>query len=116
MCRKGRVKTRPFCFYLTQEAMVGLFNLGGGEMILILALMMVLFGAKWLPHIARGLGEGFLEFRKATREVAQDIDKDAFDAGRGLGGINGNPATQAITPDNQMAELYSPAVFGERPF
>jgi sec-independent protein translocase protein TatA len=100
--------------------MVGLFNLGGGEIILVLALMMILVAGKWLPHIARGLGAGFLdglfEFRKASREVAEDVDKEAFDAGRSLGGVNGSPAAQAITADNRVGELYSPAVFGERPF
>jgi len=100
--------------------MVGLFNLGRGEIILVLALIMILVAGKWLPHIARGLGKGFLdalfELRKATREVAEDLDKEAFDAGRNLGGINGSPAAQALTANNRVAELYSPAVFGERPF
>ena len=96
--------------------MVGLFNLGGGEIILVLALMMVLVGAKWLPNIARGLGAGLFEFRKATREVAEDLDEEGFDAGRSLGGINGSPALQAITSHNTVAELYSPAALGERPF
>ena len=96
------------------------FGLGGGEIILILAMMMILAGAKWLPNIAgrlgRGLMDGLFEFRKASREVAEDLDKEAFDTGRNLGGICGSPATQAVTPDNQVAELYRPAAFGEQPF
>ena len=36
----------------------GLFNLGGGEIILILVLVLVLFGAKKLPELAKGLGQG----------------------------------------------------------
>jgi len=51
----------------------GLFNLGGGEIILILALVLILFGAKKLPELAKGLGTGIKEFKKATREVTEEV-------------------------------------------
>jgi sec-independent protein translocase protein TatA len=53
--------------------MFGLFNLGGGEIILILALVLILFGAKKLPELAKGLGTGIKEFKKATRDVTDEI-------------------------------------------
>ena len=53
--------------------MFGLFNLGGGEIILILALVLILFGAKKLPELAKGLGTGIKEFKKATREVTDEM-------------------------------------------
>src|SRR6201993_2030141 len=53
--------------------MLGLFNLGGGEIILILALILILFGAKKLPELAKGLGQGIKEFKKATREVTEEV-------------------------------------------
>lgn len=53
--------------------MFGLFNLGGGEIILILALVLILFGAKKLPELAKGLGTGIKEFKKATREVTDEV-------------------------------------------
>ena len=46
--------------------MLGIFNLGGGEIILILAIVLILFGAKKLPELAKGLGQGIKEFKKAT--------------------------------------------------
>jgi sec-independent protein translocase protein TatA len=46
--------------------MLAIFNLGGGEIILILAIVLILFGAKKLPELARGLGQGIKEFKKAT--------------------------------------------------
>lgn len=55
------------------NVMFGLFNLGGGEIILILALVLILFGAKKLPELAKGLGSGIKEFKKATREVTDEI-------------------------------------------
>jgi sec-independent protein translocase protein TatA len=89
--------------------MLALFNLGGGEIILALALVLILFGAKRLPELSRGLGRGIWEFRKATREVTDEIDEAASDAGRSVGGIYGKPAAEALTSDNQVAELYEPA-------
>jgi sec-independent protein translocase protein TatA len=53
--------------------MFGLFNLGGGEIILILALILILFGARKLPELAKGLGQGIKEFKKATREVTDEV-------------------------------------------
>ncbi|HWD94499.1 MAG TPA: twin-arginine translocase TatA/TatE family subunit [Verrucomicrobiae bacterium] len=50
-----------------------MFNLGGGEIILILALVLILFGAKKLPELAKGLGTGIKEFKKATREVTDEV-------------------------------------------
>jgi sec-independent protein translocase protein TatA len=54
----------------------GLLNLGGGEIILILALVLILFGAKKLPELARGMGQGIKEFKKATREVTDELQND----------------------------------------
>ena len=53
--------------------MFALFNLGGGEVIIILALVLILFGAKKLPELAKGLGTGIKEFKKATRDVTEEM-------------------------------------------
>jgi len=55
------------------NVMFGIFNLGGGEVIIILALVLILFGAKKLPELAKGLGTGIKEFKKATRDVTDEI-------------------------------------------
>src|SRR5271165_4641855 len=57
----------------TMNVMLAIFNLGGGEIILILALVLILFGAKKLPELAKGLGTGIKEFKKATREVTEEV-------------------------------------------
>jgi sec-independent protein translocase protein TatA len=46
---------------------------GGWEIVLILAVVLILFGAKKLPELAKGLGQGIKEFKKATTEVSQEI-------------------------------------------
>jgi len=81
--------------------------LGGWEVVLILAVVLILFGANYLPKITRGV----FEFRKRAGRLPTDLDQKAHDAGESLGGIYGKPAAQALTPDNQTAELYDPAVF-----
>ena len=55
------------------NVMFGIFNLGGGEIILILALVLILFGAKKLPELAKGLGNGIKEFKKATQSVTDEM-------------------------------------------
>jgi sec-independent protein translocase protein TatA len=61
------------------NVMFGLFNLGGGEIILILALVLILFGAKKLPDLAKGLGTGIKEFKKATRDVTDELHNSMED-------------------------------------
>lgn len=48
-------------------------SFGGWEVVLILAILLVLFGARRLPELMDGLRRGMEEFNKATREVVDDI-------------------------------------------
>ncbi len=50
----------------------GLFGLGGPEMLLIFAIVVLLFGAKKLPELAKGLGKSMKEFKKASSETDDD--------------------------------------------
>jgi sec-independent protein translocase protein TatA len=47
--------------------------IGGWELIVILVVVLLLFGAKKLPELAKGLGQGIKEFKKATREVTDEL-------------------------------------------
>jgi sec-independent protein translocase protein TatA len=51
-------------------------NLGGGEILLILLFILVFFGAKKIPDLAQGLGKGIREFRKAARDIQEDVEKE----------------------------------------
>ncbi|HSR19256.1 MAG TPA: twin-arginine translocase TatA/TatE family subunit [Ignavibacteriaceae bacterium] len=48
-------------------------NLGAGEIILILLVILILFGAKKIPELARGIGKGMSEFKKGLRDVQDEI-------------------------------------------
>ncbi len=53
-----------------------MFGLGVQELILIFLIIMVLFGAKKLPEIGRGLGKGIREFKRATEQsVVEEEEK-----------------------------------------
>ncbi|MBU2492754.1 MAG: twin-arginine translocase TatA/TatE family subunit [Bacteroidetes bacterium] len=48
-------------------------SLGAGEIILIVVAILILFGAKKIPEFAKGIGKGMREFKKAVKEVEDDI-------------------------------------------
>jgi sec-independent protein translocase protein TatA len=52
-----------------------MFRLGTGELLLILLILLLLFGAARVPEIARSLGKSIKEFKKAGKEVKDDIDE-----------------------------------------
>ena len=47
---------------------------GGWEVVMILAAFLILFGAKKVPELMGGLGKGIKEFKKATREVTDELN------------------------------------------
>jgi sec-independent protein translocase protein TatA len=52
---------------------------GGFEMVIIVLIILLLFGAKRIPELARGLGQGIQEFRKASDDIKKEIDKGKED-------------------------------------
>lgn len=51
-------------------------NMGGGEIMLILAVVLLLFGGKKLPELARGLGKGIRDFKDASEGVKREIHRN----------------------------------------
>ncbi len=52
---------------------LAVLGLGGGELLLIFAVILILFGAKKIPEFAKGIGQGMKEFKKASREVSDEL-------------------------------------------
>jgi len=48
-------------------------GIGGPELLIILVIILLLFGAKKLPELAKGLGKSMKEFKKAAQEVQDDF-------------------------------------------
>ncbi len=49
-------------------------NIGFGELLMILVVVLVLFGAKKIPELAKGLGKGISEFKKGLKDVENEIN------------------------------------------
>ncbi len=60
-----------------------MFGLGPQEIIGILFVVLVLFGAKRLPELARSMGQGVKEFRKSVREITEEVDTASTSTGSG---------------------------------
>ncbi|MCD8483782.1 MAG: twin-arginine translocase TatA/TatE family subunit [Verrucomicrobia bacterium] len=54
-------------------------GIGGPELLIILLVILLFFGAKRLPELAKGLGKSMREFKKATQDVQEEF-KEAMDA------------------------------------
>ena len=50
-----------------------MFGLGTQELLIILLLVLILFGAKKIPEIMRGLGQGIREFKQASQEAVDEV-------------------------------------------
>ena len=61
------------------NTMLAVLGIGGWEVVVILAVILLLFGAKKIPDLAKGLGSGIKEFKKATREVTDEIHNASND-------------------------------------
>src|SRR5437762_11522407 len=85
---------------LNMSFLASFMNLGGPDLLVILVIILVLFGAKKLPELARGLGQAIKEFQKAKDEFTDELHK----AGRSDDAAKGNPA-----PASTVARTHAPA-------
>lgn len=58
---------------ITNFAFIG--GLGGWEILLIVLVLLIFFGAKRIPELAKGLGRGIREFKDATKEIKDEIEE-----------------------------------------
>ncbi len=57
------------------NSLASISNLFGGDMWILLVIVLILFGAKKLPELARGMGQAIREFNKAKDEFEREITK-----------------------------------------
>lgn len=51
-------------------------KIGAGEIILVLAIILLVFGPTKLPALAKSIGQAFSEFRKSAKGIAKEFDED----------------------------------------
>ena len=64
---------------MTLNGILAFFNLGTGEIILIVAVILLLFGGKKIPELMRGLGKGVKSFKQGMNEVEDELKKPLED-------------------------------------
>ncbi|WP_396151808.1 twin-arginine translocase TatA/TatE family subunit [Flavobacterium sp.] len=97
-----------------------MFGIGGGELILIILVVLMLFGSDKIPEIARTLGKMFRQLKHATDDIKSEISKSAEANGIDTNSITGGISTeiqkvkQNLTDAvNPLAESGSPSVIQE---
>ena len=74
-----------------------MFGLGGQELLLILFVVLLFFGPSKLPELARGLGKGMREFKKAQAYLEHEFNK-AVD----IEEVKAKPVPPAVAKDEQL--------------
>ena len=74
---------------------MGIGSFGGTELIIALVIILLLFGAKRIPELARGLGSGVREFRKGSRGDYEVEEESKEEKGEELTAGEGKPETRA---------------------
>lgn len=70
--------------------------LGGWEWLIVILAVLLLFGAKRIPELAKGLGSGIKEFKKAAREVTEEV-QNAGDSTPTKPAANSQPPASTVS-------------------
>ena len=89
-----------------------MFGMGMPEIIVILAIALIVLGPKKLPEIAKSLGRGIAEFKKATQDFKENIDvdndfKEAKDTIQGIKGDIERGVRQSVSGESMSGESVS---------
>lgn len=82
-------------------------NMGGYEILLIILVILIFFGAKKIPELARGMGRGIREFKDATREITSELE-DSVNNDKPATSKAKNNTTTANTNVNATAPTSTP--------
>lgn len=85
----------------TTFAFIG--GLGGWEILLIVLVLLIFFGAKRIPELAKGLGKGIKEFKDATKEIKDEIEKEDTRPVNHRKNVTEKPVSDPVS-ENQVRE------------
>jgi sec-independent protein translocase protein TatA len=99
---------RPNQFRIVMNILaLGMGNLAGPDLFIILLIVLVLFGAKKLPDLARSLGQSMNEFRKAREEIDRELHNTGTESAR----LQPCPSTQRVAAEPSTQQPMSTARF-----
>lgn len=70
--------------------MTSILFISGAEVFIILLVILLLFGSKRIPELARGLGRGMHEFKKATEDIKKEINENSSEISKDIDDIKKN--------------------------
>lgn len=85
-----------------------MFGIGGGELILIILVVLMLFGSDKIPEIARTLGKLFRQLKNATDDLKSEIQKSANENGIDSTGLTGGIAEEIQKVKQGLTEAVNP--------
>lgn len=89
-----------------------IFDISGGELIVILLFVLLFFGSKGIPDVARTMGRTLRQLRDATADVQREIEKGAADVKRGYADQR---KVFQIEPPEHTSSIRSPSPSTQRP-
>lgn len=81
---------------------------GIGELLLILVVVLMLFGSKEIPDIARFLGKTMAQLKNATNEIKSEIQKSAQDNGMDMDSITGGISEEINKAKTGISKITNP--------
>lgn len=81
-----------------------MFGMGPWEILVILLIALLLFGAKRIPEIAQGLGKGITEFKRAVRDVQGEIENSANTAPPSNNNMGQQNSTAQPSPNTETTK------------
>lgn len=101
-----------------QGTLLEFLNMGGSEIVLILVVVLLLFGGKKLPELARGLGKGIREFKDASdgvkREIHRNINAMDLDKEEAEQAVANNNNERHHPTENAIVDPNAPVVVAEQ--
>ncbi|HKJ30611.1 MAG TPA: twin-arginine translocase TatA/TatE family subunit [Balneolales bacterium] len=85
-------------------------DFGGLEWVVIVLVIVLLFGAKRIPELARGLGKGINEFKRATEDIKREIDYGANSVNESARQIDNEVRNTVKTSTETQTQPQSDAV------
>jgi sec-independent protein translocase protein TatB len=92
-----------------------MFNLGAGEIALILVVALLVLGPKRLPELARGIGKFMREFRRQTDEVRGVVEREFYRMDQEIQADLPAPDSILSPPPTPVQAPRPPAALGEEP-
>lgn len=82
-------------------------GINGSEIFLVVLVFLLLFGAKAIPDLARTLGKGMREFRKATEDIKREISESTSDIKKDINEIATNVTKETNSLKDNIEDTFS---------